>query len=114
MGVTYATTQECWTHAVGNDTVPSADTMPTSTAIDGFRDSAKAQIYRLIKTTTDSNGVAKRIEKELVEISINNKINKTNFMSRLTEEQINELCFEFQVGPAIGCYRANDDGAVTG
>jgi hypothetical protein len=114
MAITYATTQECWNNAVGNDTVPSADTLPSANSIDRFRSNAKSQIFRIIQTMVDIDEIAKGVELELTKIEINNIINKTNFLSVINEDQINRLIFAFNVGPAIGNYRSNDDGAITG
>lgn len=112
MGVTYSTTQQCWSDAVGNDTVPSSTTLPTSTAIDGFRDKAKAKIKKVIGSHTDVNDIANTIERDLVKIQINNVIYKTNFFYELTQAQVDDLVFGVLDSDdlPIGSYQPNQDG----
>jgi len=110
---TYSTSAECFAYATGSNVAPSTSTRPTLVAIDAFRDRVYAKIYRFTQTATDSNGVAKGIEMDLVKVMIDNIINNTNFIPQLTDDMINELTFEFSTVP-IDSWEPNLDGSLTG
>jgi hypothetical protein len=112
--MTFATSQECWTNAIGNDTAPSTDTLPSLLSIDSYRSRAYNKIYKIIKTAVDSNGMAKEAELYLTKILILDVVNKTNTYFELPDQMVTDLCMEFSVGPAMGAYRPNDDGAIRG
>jgi len=109
----YATSQECYAYISGTDQTVGANTRPSEGALDLYRGKAKTLIYKFIKTTTDSNDVAKYTELDLVRmqwLAIESKVLAT---LQLTEDMARALQDEFNL-QCVGSHEPNQDGAITG
>jgi hypothetical protein len=116
MGTTYTTNQECFdyiTGAAGSITV-STSTRPSSTQLGLFRDSAYAKIYKLAQTTTDSSGILKAIELEMVCLMWMAKDQGLLITVQLTEEQKADILSEYDQTPDNSSWQPNQDQLYTG
>lgn len=113
MGTTYATSAECGAEA-GMKTV-SANTYPTTTMIDGWRDTAYAKIGKIIgHGTTDSNGVAKTVEKQMVARKIEAIQNRQIYSIIMLPEEFTLLVQEFEENMGIGKWQPDQDSSISG
>lgn len=116
MGTTYTTNQECFdyiTGAAGSITV-STTTRPSSTQLGLFRDSAYAKIYKYAQTTTDSSGILKAMELEMVSLMWLAKDQGILVSIQLTDEQKADILTECDQTPANSSWQPNQDQLSTG
>lgn len=112
MGTTFTTSQECYTFITATSETVSSSTRPSEGALDLYRDVAYRLIYRYIQTSTDSNGIAKGVELQLVRVQALAALNGSMIILQLTEDMAQQLQQEFDLMVA-GTYEPNQDGALT-
>jgi hypothetical protein len=112
VGTTYSSSAECG-RAAGIKTV-GANSYPTETMIDEYRDDAYALIGEVIGVgTTDSGGVAKAIEKAMVARKIFAVINKQVFQVDLLPAERTRLCNHFESW-GMGKWEPDKDSSLSG
>jgi hypothetical protein len=115
MAVTYSTSQECFDYVAsptGSITV-STSTRPTSTALDLYRSRAFGLIYKYAQTMTDTNGIFKGMELELVRLYWLAVDKNLAISVQLTEQQISDIIVEANATPNNSSWEPGQDQLYT-
>lgn len=108
MVTTYTTSDEC-AYSAGLP-AQDANSYPTTTMIDSYRQTAYNRIIQIIGAgTADVDGTAHDVELDLVTLKINNVQNKTSFVIQLSEEHKNMLWSTWPEKRPFGSFEVSQD-----
>jgi hypothetical protein len=112
MTTTFTTSQECYQVITSTNETASTSTRASTGAIDLARDI----VYPLIRRwhgASDSNGVCKSLELQLVTAYISARLVNQNIFLQLTEDMVNMLRDD-EGSAGVTSHEPNQDGAITG
>jgi hypothetical protein len=111
MATTFTTSIECYQNALGVATEPSTTTLPATAAIDLWRKTIYDRLVSIAGTSTDSNGVLKGIELELVSEKIRSAAYGYTFFLIIPEEYKTVIFGEFpDTAPNFYAFIPNQNG----